>query len=352
MATHHRGAHAWSVLDVQGVTADASPDQESREGSGPAQPDNPRFSVCVATRNSGAGIIPTLLSMRDLDHDSFEVIVVDQSTDKRTERAYRQPVGADQRFSYFASDTVGRTAACNLATTRAVGVNLAFTDDDCLVPRDWLAGMERALDRHPEVGMVCGGIRGVPHDESRNYTVDFIPRRAQVHRSPWLAFRAVGIGGGNLVLRSQVLRDVGGFDEVLGVGAPLRAFEEVDLVYRLLRIGQRTLELPEPSVLHCELKPWDTAGRQLVANYAFGEGALMIKHLRMGELAALPLLVPPLVRVRWRNVVRLRRPNGLLSLAAFIRGACAGFGFAIDRRSRRYVPRHDSRPRAAASDHS
>jgi len=302
----------------------------------PQQAQTPRVSVCVATRNSGAGITPTLRSLQSLDHDSFEVVVIDQSTDDLTERGYRDTIDDDERFSYRRSATVGKTVACNLVAASARGAILAFTDDDCLVPPGWLSGIEQAFVDHPEVAMVCGGIHGAPHDRDRDYTVEFTPPRARLHRSPWLGFRSVGIGGGNLALRTHVLREVGGFDEVLGVGAPLRAFEEVDLVYRLLRRGHHVLELPEPAVVHCERKRWETEGRRLVWSYAYGEGALLVKHLRLGDPAVLPLAVLPLRRVRWGNVVRLRRPNGLVTVAAFVRGGLASFAYGVDRRTRRY----------------
>jgi glycosyltransferase involved in cell wall biosynthesis len=299
----------------------------------------PRFTVCVPTRNSGAGIVPTLESLRSQDHDSFEVIVLDQSTDDATQRAFVDAVGDDRRFSHVPSGTVGKSTACNLILARAQGASLAFTDDDCVVPPDWISGMERAFGQHPGVAMVCGGIRAAPHDYSREFTVEFTPARARLHQSRWLGFRSVGIGGGNLALRTQALREIGGFDEVLGVGAPLRAFEEMDLVFRLLRRGHGVLELPEPAVVHCERKRWETDGRRLVADFAFGEGALLAKHLRLGDPAVLPLALLPLRWVRWGNVVRLRRPNGLLAFTAFLRGGVASFGYPVDRRTRKFRPR-------------
>lgn len=46
-----------------------------------AQTGVPRVSVCLPTRNRGGTIAATLQSLRDLGHDSFEVLVVDQSSD-------------------------------------------------------------------------------------------------------------------------------------------------------------------------------------------------------------------------------------------------------------------------------
>jgi glycosyltransferase involved in cell wall biosynthesis len=313
----------------------------------------PRFTVCIPTRNRGAGIVPTLESLRRLDHDSFEVIIADQSVDSLTERAYRDTVADDLRFSYVHSETVGRSAACNVAAARARGVNLAFTDDDCVVPSDWLSGMERALARHPGLGMIGGGIRAAAHDHTRHYTPDFTPPRSRLHRSPWLAYRAGGIGGGNLVFRARAFRELGGFDEVLGVGAPLRGGEDVDNVYRLLRRGHGVLVLPEPAVLHRELKTWDVDGRSYLRSLARAEGAVYMKHLRLGDPAVIPsMLLRPLAWVNWRNVARLRRPNGLYMVVSFIFGARASFAYRVDRSFCKYRPTKLPQTLTATAGHS
>jgi hypothetical protein len=67
-------------------------------------------------------------------------------------------------------------------------------------------------------------------------------------------------------------------------------------------------------------------------------GALWMKHLRLGDPAALPQLFTAwLGVVQWANVVRFRRPNGLGTFAAFASGMLASFKHPIDRASRSYV---------------
>jgi GT2 family glycosyltransferase len=302
-------------------------DIEPREGT-------PRVSVCLPTRDRGATIAAALASLRNLDHDSFEVLVVDQSLDDRSRRAYDETVGNDPRFAYLPSATIGKSVACNLALGHVRGRIVAFTDDDCVVPPDWLTKMERALSQNPGVAVVCGGLRPGRGPEE-GFIPWFVPSRPKLHRSRWAI---VWCTGANLIVRTEALRDISGFDEVLGPGAPLKAGEEADFVYRLLRAGHPVLELPEPAIIHYGLRQWGDEARDLLRAYAMSWGAVWMKHLRMGDSAVLPSLVSAWFGVvRWHNLLRLRRPNGLGSFAAFAGGMLASFRYPIDRASRVYM---------------
>jgi hypothetical protein len=310
----------------------------------------PRITVCVPTRDRGASIKPSLDSLRQQEHDSYEVILVDQSVDDCSEETYRDAVGDDPRFHYIRSETTGKSVGCNIAIGRARGRIIAFTDDDCVAPPNWLLDLERALGENPSVGMVCAGVSPGPHDPRQGTIPAFIPPRPRVHRSPWLAFRAKGIGA-NVCVRAGLLRSVGGFDEVLGTGAPLRAGEDLDLVYRMLSAGQPVLDLPEPAVVHHGLRTWGPELRDLSWDSATSEGATCMKRLRMGDVTILPsLLVLWFGRtVIWTNIVRGRRPTGLGRFVAFGRGMRLSFRYPVDRSSGRYRATSQSAARPAGT---
>ncbi len=298
----------------------------------------------MPTRNRGATIGPALESLRRQDHDSYEVVVVDQSTDDLTRLAFDATVGDDPRFALIPSTTVGKSAACNVGLAAVRGAIVAFTDDDCEAPPDWLSGIERGFASHSDVGMICGGVRAAPHDPAVGAIPTFVPHHTRLIHSPWLAFKALGIGA-NLAFRTAALRDAGAFDEVLGAGATLRSGEDGDIMYRFLRAGHGILELPEPAVLHFGLRTWGRELQELARDAAFSEGAIYMKHLRLGDPVVLPTF---LVRglfgmVSWRNLLLLRQPTGLGRLAAFARGARASFQFSIDSGSRRYGGRRPER---------
>jgi hypothetical protein len=93
-------------------------------------------------------------------------------------------------------------------------------------------------------------------------------------------------------------------------------------------------------VEHREVKEMAIEGRRLLWDYAYAEGALCMKHLRLGDPAAIVtvLLLGPYLRLRWRNIIRLRGPTGVHNLGAFICGAAAGLRYRVRRGSRTFVP--------------
>lgn len=106
------------------------------------------------------------------------------------------------------------------------------------------------LTKNPDVAVICGGLRP-GRSLAEGFIPWFVPSRPRLHRSP---SALVWCAGANLVVRTAALRAVSGSDEVLGPGAPLKAGEEADLVYRLLRAGHPVLEVPEPCVIRYGLR--------------------------------------------------------------------------------------------------
>src|SRR5262245_48069519 len=88
------------------------------------------ISVLICTRNRGPKIADAVRSVLANDHDDFEVVVIDQSTNDESERAIAQFL-ADDRFRYERSSTVGLGLAQNIGATLLRGEIIAFTDDDC-----------------------------------------------------------------------------------------------------------------------------------------------------------------------------------------------------------------------------
>ena len=101
----------------------------------------PQISVVICTRNRGASIVQTLESVFANKHPSFEVIVVDQSTNDETKQAIA-PYQQDPCFHYICSDTIGTGRSRNIGLHAARGEIVAYTDDDCIVPVDWLEQLE------------------------------------------------------------------------------------------------------------------------------------------------------------------------------------------------------------------
>jgi glycosyltransferase involved in cell wall biosynthesis len=302
------------------------------------------FTVCVPTRGRGDSIARTLVSLAGMTYENFDVIVVDQSEDSRTNDAMRSAVGDDPRFRYIQSQTVGLSVARNLAIGAASGSFIAFTDDDCEVSSDWLACIDSHFRDHPEVGMICGEVREGPHDAFAGYIPSFYLREPHIVSSPWVKWRARGIGA-NMAFRANVLKSVGPFDEVLGAGGPLYSCEDGDMTYRVLRSRASVMNVKDAYVVHHGFRDWQEA--QVVMRRALlSVGAACVKHVRLGDMAILPTLIYIWFGrcISWRNLVLLRRNPGIGRFLFYGYGMLLSFKYGIDRPSRTYVLRRPKIP--------
>ncbi len=124
-----------------------------------------RLSVVIPTRNRGNQVIATLDSVFENTMPNFEVILVDQSTNQETADAVK-PYLDKENFRYIKTDTQGASRARNVGLLTANGELVAFTDDDCTVPPDWLELIDTLFRTHPEVAVLFCNVFAAPHNKS------------------------------------------------------------------------------------------------------------------------------------------------------------------------------------------
>jgi hypothetical protein len=132
--------------------------------------------------------------------------------------------------------------------------------------------------------------------------------------------------GANMAFRRRALQEIGGFDEVLGAGGPLRAGEDKDAVWRLLCSGRKGVYVPDAVVEHVSWRSRRQAVR-LAYGYGLGWGALSAKAIRSDRERGRRLLsdgVGPLgVHQAWRDL-RAGYSTGTASSMAWTIGVAAG----------------------------
>ena len=221
----------------------------------------PAVSVVIATRNRAPLLVRTLgaLEAQDFDRDQFEVLVADNGSSDDTvavlESFARRSDACTVRYLHVAA--AGKSRAVNAALRDAHGDIVAFTDDDVLPNRSWLAHVARAFD-DPGIDFVAGRI--LPEWEAEP--------------PPWISpalFGVLAISdggavrlpiarglnthimpiGANMAVRSRVLRQLGGLREDLGkLEGTLRTGEDHEFFLRLLHHGCRGLYEPGAMVQH------------------------------------------------------------------------------------------------------
>jgi len=206
-----------------------------------------KLSVVVATHNRAA-LLPRVVEAilnQTLPPERYELIVVDDGSTDGTE-ALGTELARGGRLRYVRQPNRGVAAARNRGIREAHGEVVAFTDDDCLVPPEWLERLADGYTRHPEVVGVGGRIVAPPEVLRRSAVARL---EHHVARHVYGAGDAEALGGfecpaggtNNMSYRRAALLAVGGFDEGF---PPLVWGEDADLKLRLTRAGGRLLYVP------------------------------------------------------------------------------------------------------------
>ena len=266
-----------------------------------------------------------------------ELIVIDQSRDDGTEVACRRFMD-DARFRYQHSSVRGLSAAYNRGIAEARTEIMAFTDDDCVARPDWLANVIAVFAAHPDIDMLYGQTlapAGFDAGDDVIPTLTF-PAPRIIGRGHELAI--IGMGA-NFAIRRRLIDRIGGFDEALGGGGPLRSSQDFDFQYRAYRAGALVRLSPEVNVDHYGLRARGAQWDRTMEAYGVGDGAFYWKHVRCGDIVALRLFAQRLAKLAVRelaNPIR-RKPSQSAYLRACFTGVRQSMRFHINGERRLYV---------------
>lgn len=298
----------------------------------------------MCTRNRPDTLGQALESVAECDYPTFDVHVMDQSTDDRSQKVVEEIAARfahKLKINYHHLDKAGLSRAYNLGIAASTGEIVAGTDDDVVVPKDWVAQVARAFAADNEAGLLYGQVlipESLQEAERNGLVVPSLPiPRYERMIKGGTRYKVFGMGA-NFALRRSILDRVGPFDEALGGGGPLRSSQDFDLAYRVYRAGFAVILVPEVKVDHYGSRTGDQWPGTMKA-YGVGDGAFYSKHIRCGDLRAMLLFSNVLFwrAARYaRTALRLRkfyRDDYTISLFVGIRDASR---FAIDPKYRLY----------------
>lgn len=245
-----------------------------------------RISVVIPHFNQPEPLARCLASLRAGQRQPDEIIVVDNGSASA-------PAEVCARFpgvKLLAEPTPGPGPARNTGIAAATGGILAFIDADCLADTGWLAAAGAAM-AEPANTILGGDVRIAYRDPARMTPLEAYESIYAFRMDRYIA-REGFTGTGNLVVRRDVLADVGPF---AGIGVA----EDRDWGRRATHKGYRIQYVPEMKVYHparnsvAELtRKWD---RQIAHDYRDRAKGLAGKARWLLKAAALP--VSPLLEV-------------------------------------------------------
>ena len=261
----------------------------------------PTFSIIIPSHGRPAQLAACLRSVQQLDFppEEYEIVVVDDATDPPLEPEVA-PVADGQVIRWVRlAENVGPAAARNEGARAARGAFLAFTDDDCLPDRRWLAALHEAAAAHPGAavgGRIVDGIGTGLFCAADQAVLD----AAYAHHNADPA-HARFFSAANLAIPADGFREAGGFDP------RYRTAEDREFSARWIAGGGRMVSVPDAVVVHAATSG---LGRFWHRHYAFGKGAYRFRN-RHTRLAGLRIALEP-ATYYWRMLTEpLRRSLGV-----------------------------------------
>ncbi|MEF3273693.1 MAG: glycosyltransferase [Chloroflexus sp.] len=256
--------------------------------------------VVISTYRRGTAIDATIRSLRQSSYPHFTLWVLDQSEDDSTEQCVLPHAAEDQRIRYLRQPVRGISATRNTGAALGSAPYILFTNDDCVLDPNWINGLVEEL-ADERVWLAFGAVYpGSPSPNGYNLVLGTRDGARQVFRHN--RFNLAFGHGHNMGVRRAIFEHLGGFDELIGAGAPLGAWEERDLGYRVLKAGGWIVFTPRAIAYHHHWQNWHSARRSFRA-YGIGVGAVAAKYLRCGDLGGLVLLGEWLLSQGMRQVV-------------------------------------------------
>ena len=303
-----------------------------------------KLSVVICTRNRPDTIGQALESVAQCDFPEFDIHIMDQSTDTLTRdvvQGLAQRFEAKLKIHYHHLDKAGLSRAYNAGIAATSGDIVACTDDDVVVPKDWLTHVAGAFERDPSAGLLYGQVL-VPKSLEQAVVEGIVVPSLHIDRLQRLAkdgepFKVFGMGA-NMALRRSALGKIGGFDEALGGGGPLRSSQDFDFAYRTFLSGAAVLLAPEVKVDHYGTRTAEQWPATLKA-YGIGDGAFYSKHIRCGDTRALWYFAKVVFRSGMRQAKQVLKDRTFVKdeyAANLFTGVREGAKFDVDRQWRLY----------------
>jgi GT2 family glycosyltransferase len=295
----------------------------------------PAIAVVMLTFNQRETTLRALASFTPDERARVRVLLWDNSSTDGTVEAVRERypevhVHWSDRNLGVAS---GRNAGAALAMELFRPSHLVFLDNDLVMTRGFIGALADAFARDPGLGQAQGKLRSLQAPERLNdgggCQINFWRGTTrpvgfdELDRGQFDTAKACVSCGGAMMVRTDVFRELGGFDTAFDPFGP----EDLDFSLRLQARGYKAMYIPSAVAYH-QVSHTFEGGGAFTATYARVKAQHWLRFLRrhgsLGQKLAFFSVGAPLIltRMAFRE---LRRGNPG-ALVGSLRGAIAAFG--------------------------
>jgi GT2 family glycosyltransferase len=206
------------------------------------------ISVLIGTRNRYKPLIRCLNKIFKQNYTEFEVLVMDDNSEKYDICKILSEKIKDKRIRYFRSNKqLGVAGGRNYLMRKAKGDIFIVIDDDAIFSdSECITRIVKHFYENPQVGIIASKIINCPNGKPADFRVPFAKRVRKkcpeiINKKTFVSYYL----GGCHAIRREVIKQCGYYQEQLVYGT-----EELDLSYRVIKKGFEIIYCPDIIVYH------------------------------------------------------------------------------------------------------
>jgi GT2 family glycosyltransferase len=197
----------------------------------------PLVSIIIITYNRGHLLQDVIRNILQGSFGDFEIIVIDDGSTDGTNNLLGNLIN-DKKFRYFYQEHSGVSMARNHGIKLSRGRYIAFIDSDIICTKDWLSKLVDVASENKTIGILAAA----------RYNKEYYPYREliETRKHPGETIAEVSkIGIGASLVKKEVFRKIGGFDENIIFGS-----EDTELCWRAILAGYKVVYVYDSIVYH------------------------------------------------------------------------------------------------------
>jgi len=254
-----------------------------------------KFSLILVTLGRDTELVSFLNSLKSQTYRDFELIIIDQNKDQKIDSIVEKFTNCFP-VNHIKVDFSGIARARDYGIQFARGEIIAFPDDDCVYEVDVLEKVVGEFERRKELAILAGG------------SYDFGKKKFSIgthSNKSGRFFRSnmMGIEFTHFFNLSKISRGELYLDHNFGIGAKYFSMEGFEMMYRLMKAGNRAYYNPEIRFYHANRREEDyIAGGDRIYKSSFAEGAFIRKFTNEGDAVILyyilrKMIIAPVIKI-------------------------------------------------------
>lgn len=218
----------------------------------------PRLAIIVLNWNGADDAIACIESLAVQSNEALDIILVDNDSHDDSVQILQNYIDTNTISIHFIKNGVnsGFTGGNNIGFSYALEQGYEYIgtlNPDATADKNWSASLVSELENNPDAGIATGILarsdRKTVDSTGDFYTTWGIPsprgRDSLLSDAPKSSEYVFGSTGGGFIMRAEVLKDIGYFDEKF-----FMYFEDVDLCFRAQLAGYRVRYTPGAIAYH------------------------------------------------------------------------------------------------------